>query len=273
MNSFQEKNFEGLDTDLRLYYCGRRIGSIGHSFGPYDRDSYLIYYIKEGEAELSVGGRRLLLRGEGFFVNFPRSGCVYRTQDSVPWSIKWIAAEGEQIGRYLSLLGVTPESPYLPISRGREAEAVLDEMYEHFDRPSLASRILCVSLVHKLFAVLAAGERREDGGNPYVRRALAMIGEGYADPALSVRSLAAALGLHPNYFSILFKRETGQLPKAAIQGARMRAAAKMLRFTDRPVGEIAREVGFLDELYFSRAFRREYGLAPSAFRRSLSYPI
>ena len=273
MNSFQEKNFEGLDTDLRLYYCGRRIGSIGHSFGPYDRVSYLLYYIKEGEAELTVGDRRLLLRGEGFFVNFPRSGCVYRTRDSVPWSIKWIAAEGEQIGRYLSLLGITPESPYLPLSRGREVEAVLDEMYEHFDRAALSSRILCVSLVHKLFAVLAAGERREGGENSYVRRALAMIEEGYASPTLSVLSLASALGLHPNYFSILFKRETGYLPKAAIRGARMRAAAKMLRFTDRPVGEIAHEVGFSDELYFSRAFRREYGLAPSAFRHANAFSI
>ena len=130
-----------------------------------------------------------------------------------------------------------------------------------------------MSLVHRLFSVLAAGEQAKGEGRSYVRRALERIETDYADPALSVLSLATELGLHPNYFSILFKRETGRLPKAAILGARMRAAGKMLRFTDRPVGEIARAVGFSDELYFSRSFRRAYGVSPSAFRHTHAYPI
>ena len=112
-NSFEEKIFEGLDSDLRLLYCGKRLGNIGHGFGPYTRDDYLIYYIKEGEADLTVNGEQIVLKGEGFFVNFPKSGGVYHARETNPWSIKWVSAGGELVGRYLDLLGITEKRPYL----------------------------------------------------------------------------------------------------------------------------------------------------------------
>lgn len=273
INSFEEKSFEGLEGELHLSYCGKRIGNIGHGYGPYERDEYLIYYIKEGEAVLRLGDEERILSGEGIFVNFPKSGCVYRAREALPWSIKWISAGGELVGRYFARLGLTPEQPYKPLENGRPVEEIFDEMYEQFDRPALSSRIYCVSLLYKLFSCLSADAGEGRVKNAYVRSALAMIEERYADPALSVLSLAEALDLHPNYFSILFKRECGMLPKQAILDARMRSAAKMLRFTDRPIKEIAGAVGFSDELYFSRAFRARHGISPTGYRRQKAYPI
>jgi AraC family transcriptional activator of pobA len=44
--------------------------------------------------------------------------------------------------------------------------------------------------------------------------------------------------------------------------------ARLLRFTELDVGEIAYRIGFGDRLYFSRAFKRRYGVAPTAYRKS-----
>jgi len=46
----------------------------------------------------------------------------------------------------------------------------------------------------------------------------------------------------------------------------MLEAARLLRFTDRTVGEIAYATGFGDPLYFSRAFKRHLGEAPTVYR-------
>ena len=46
----------------------------------------------------------------------------------------------------------------------------------------------------------------------------------------------------------------------------MLEAARLLRFTDLTVGEIAYRVGFGDQLYFSRAFKRHSGEAPMNYR-------
>ncbi len=59
---------------------------------------------------------------------------------------------------------------------------------------------------------------------------------------------------------------TGKGTKELVRERVLLEAARLLRFSDLDVGEIAYRVGFADRLYFSRAFRRAYGQAPSAYR-------
>lgn len=78
----------------------------------------------------------------------------------------------------------------------------------------------------------------------------------YAD-ALAVPRAALA--------RVLVER-TGRTTKDLILDRVMVEARRLLRFTDLTVGEIAFRVGFADQLYFSRAFKREAGVPPVAYR-------
>ena len=49
----------------------------------------------------------------------------------------------------------------------------------------------------------------------------------------------------------------------------MLEAARLLRFTNLTVGEVAFRAGYDDQLYFSRAFKRHYGEPPMAYRERL----
>jgi AraC family transcriptional activator of pobA len=59
---------------------------------------------------------------------------------------------------------------------------------------------------------------------------------------------------------------TGRTTKELITDRRMLEAARLLRFTDMSVGELAYRAGYGDQLYFSRAFKRQFGEPPSAYR-------
>ena len=59
---------------------------------------------------------------------------------------------------------------------------------------------------------------------------------------------------------------TGRTTKELITDRRMLEAARLLRFTKMNVGEVGYRAGFKDQLYFSRAFKRATGEAPSAYR-------
>jgi AraC family transcriptional activator of pobA len=59
---------------------------------------------------------------------------------------------------------------------------------------------------------------------------------------------------------------TGRTTKELITDRRMLEAARLLRFSDMSVGEIAFRAGYDDQLYFSRAFKRQHGEPPSAYR-------
>ena len=77
---------------------------------------------------------------------------------------------------------------------------------------------------------------------------------------------ADALAVPPAQLSRALRHVTGRTTKQLITDRVMLEAARLLRFTDLTVGEIAFRAGFEDQLYFSRAFKRHYGEAPSAYR-------
>lgn len=62
---------------------------------------------------------------------------------------------------------------------------------------------------------------------------------------------------------------TGRSTKELVTDRVMLEAARLLRFTDLSVGEVAWQVGFSDPLYFSRAFKRHAGASPQAYRAAL----
>jgi AraC-like DNA-binding protein len=86
---------------------------------------------------------------------------------------------------------------------------------------------------------------------------------------LSVAELARRAGLSPPRFHVVFRRATGLSPHAYVQRLRLRKAQELLIGGALPVGEVATRVGYPDQFFFSRQFRRMCGMSPSAFRASV----
>jgi len=84
---------------------------------------------------------------------------------------------------------------------------------------------------------------------------------------LSLKDLASTVGLSPFHFLRVFRRVTGTTPHQYLIGARLRLAVQMLLDTERPVTQIAYEVGFQDLSNFVNTFRRAVGRSPGAYRR------
>jgi AraC family transcriptional regulator, transcriptional activator of pobA len=78
---------------------------------------------------------------------------------------------------------------------------------------------------------------------------------------------AEALGVPQSALSKSLVQATGRTTKEQITDRRLLEAARLLRFTTLTVGEIAYRAGYSDQMYFSRAFRRRYGAAPTEYRQ------
>lgn len=117
--------------------------------------------------------------------------------------------------------------------------------------------------------LVAAGEVAKGQAaslDPRVQNVLdLLVGDLRADHSL--KRLAAAVFLSPSRLAHLFKEQTGQTIGEAVQQLRLGQAARLLRYSDRAVQEIAAEVGFRCPFYFSRQFRRWTGLSPREYRR------
>jgi AraC-like DNA-binding protein len=102
--------------------------------------------------------------------------------------------------------------------------------------------------------------------DPGITRALTAIQEHPGHP-WTVESLAREAGKSRAVFARRFAELIGQPPLSYLTWCRMTAAATQLRDTPRPIAAVASRVGYTSEFAFSRAFRREFGIAPGAYRR------
>ena len=80
---------------------------------------------------------------------------------------------------------------------------------------------------------------------------------------------ADALRVPPAALSRALSHVTGRGTKELITDRRMLEAARLLRFSDLTIGEIAHRAGFGDQMYFSRAFKRHHGEPPMSYRDRL----
>ena len=74
------------------------------------------------------------------------------------------------------------------------------------------------------------------------------------------------MGLSSGYLCRIFKEETSVSINAYINSLRMTKAAELLKDNNSYIKEVAISVGFEDQLYFSRQFKRYYGVTPSEYR-------
>ncbi|MBH8590661.1 helix-turn-helix domain-containing protein [Paenactinomyces guangxiensis] len=84
---------------------------------------------------------------------------------------------------------------------------------------------------------------------------------------ISLSEAATKVYLNPNYFSQLFKQQTGQSFVRYVTEIKMDKAKELLIHTSLRVSEVAERVGYMDVAYFSNTFKKMVGEAPSEYRR------
>src|SRR3954452_19411570 len=171
---------------------------------------------------------------------------------------------------------------------GTDRSHVVDVPAEHADRVEALARALADEHArpadsrsldlqrHYLSALLLLSERwYEDGSSERLITDQTAIGlyrrfadllERYFARHVDAVHYADALAVPQATLSKTLVQATGRTTKEHITDRRLLEAARLLRFTTLTVGEIAFRAGYSDQLYFSRASRRHYGVAPTDYR-------
>lgn len=134
------------------------------------------------------------------------------------------------------------------------------------------AELLFMEAVRRYVAALPPGDATWIAGlrDPLVSRALALL---HARPheAWTTPALSREVGASRSALAERFTKVMGQPPMRYLTRVRLQQAARRLRDTREGVTHIALETGYESEAAFTRAFRREYGLPPGAWRREQAH--
>ena len=278
---FYGRNFE---RTAGIYCCGKRMNAPAHSFPPAARAYFWILYLQKGSGSYTINGKTFRINENQAFVAFPYCKISYSADVGSIWDLRWVSFSDETVENFLFSLGVTENSPVLTILRPKEAENILEKLFRSLSpsyRDFPEKECKAIGLAYQFLELFAESRTRAPASpvlpassfspvmpakkitNRAVLDAIFYISQNF-DRTIRVADVAAAAGLERSYFSRLFKKETGIACEKWLNDFRMEKAAKLLKSGRLNVAETARSSGFSDQFYFSRAFKKHFGVPPSA---------
>ncbi len=141
-----------------------------------------------------------------------------------------------------------------------------------FAQSDLPKKQLILAALGDLTAayLIAFSARKEF--SPTVELVRAQIENGVSDCAFSLEDSLKNLPLNYDYIRKMFQKETGLTPRAYLLWQRMQLAQNLLdsgisnKFSNYTISQIAEACGYSDPLYFSRVFKKYFGVSPSEYK-------
>jgi AraC-like DNA-binding protein len=190
---------------------------------------------------------------------------LYLGEELLHTELRWLLDVGD-LGRFLLRGGLAGER--LDTRTRATVRTRVAELAEVHAEPARASAVLAVGLCCAALAEigrLRLDEDRRPAFSPAVRQLLVLVGDRPAHP-WTMTELALEVGVSVSHLHREVRSQLGVTPMAWLARTRAEVAASLLLQTDRPVGWVGAQVGWPDPNYFSRCFRRAYGMSPSTYR-------
>lgn len=275
---------------LHLNHCGIQKCTRGYTWGFRMRPYHLIHFVLEGSGTLEINRQLLKIHaGQAFFIP-AGTAARYKASLENPWKYSWIGFYADSRSPFITLLFGKNQVINLSISLIELEKTVLSIMsvtdnrlskLETYDEEifsgeqfstieNLSCSLECNSRMLHLFTRLLDTQLDSRSlalkeTNP-AQDAKAFIDASYCEN-IKIQDIANALHVHPNYLSSIFKKEYGQTPSEYLRTIRLSHATMLLALTDYPISIVATAVGYTNPFQFSTAFKRQYHISPTAYRK------
>jgi len=127
-------------------------------------------------------------------------------------------------------------------------------------------RVWCNSVLTRI-ELQGTPSALEPSRSRIVKQVQEMVAESLGQD-VSVKTIADRVFLHPVYLSKIYKTETGEGLGDYIIRIRMEKALYMLKHTNSKIYEITAALGYQNPQYFSKLFKKHYGMTPNEFRET-----
>jgi AraC-like DNA-binding protein len=223
------------------------------------RDLLLIYCVKgcglyrQGERDFEISA------GQCFFVP-PDLPHEYYSDPEQGWDIWFTHFDGELAARLTEQCGFSLASLVLDLGVQKAYVNLFRELCGVLQAGGSGSGLNASAVIFQILLELIKHPKRQ---TPVETRIFQALSSGETN----ITGLARRAGMSRFHFIRECRRVTGETPGRHLILQRVRRARELLLQTDFSVKQIAFQLGFSDQNYFSRVFTKETGVSASEYRR------
>ena len=253
------------DESLVLIYAEEsKIEAKDVTFGPVVRNCYIIECCTGGLGSVIINGKEFNFREGDCYVLMPNDKVSHKTFKESSRRELTCFVRGIEIKRAVRLAGITSDDPFIRAEAYPEICESIRKLVALIGEKSIKADYSRTAEVYKIMSALVDDKQRIEAAS-IIKRASNIMENEYIGN-LTVEKIAKRVGLERGYFSVLFRKHTGQTPHAYLTTVRIKQSCRLLSITDLSVSDIALQVG-LEPEGFARIFKREIGVTPVKFRK------
>lgn len=258
-----------------LLFAGQVLDERSFYGPPQIHDYCEIIYIVEGTGEFNIGGKTYELHQGDVAIYNPGVPHEERSRTTDSFKIVYCGVDNLHIEGVPQGMLLPPHvEPVIPCEKyALKVESYLSEILQECESQVLGYDTLTSNLLMSLITVIYRivdvkfQFQTYKGINEIALRTKQFIDKNYTQ-SISLKDIADTLYVSPHYLSHLFKKELGDSPFNYLISRRIEEAKRLLGHTDLPVHEVASQVGYGNEKYFSMLFKKVSGMTPSSYRDS-----
>ncbi|MFV0412961.1 MAG: AraC family transcriptional regulator [Oscillospiraceae bacterium] len=256
------------NAELSVYNCGLQSCDKGYTWGPGVRDHYLVHLVITGKGSYRVNNTTHPIQAGDLFFAKPNQLISYTADLETPWEYYWVGFNGASAAHLAQQLPFMDNMPVYHAAEPDTARELLHSIflsggYENSDNARMTGYLyLFIAFLMQQAGKLA--KRPPEIGSQYVVNAIKYIQFNYSRD-ISVDDIAKAVGVSRSHLYRVFIANVGQSPVEYLTQFRIGEACALLENTSLSVAEVAYSVGFFDQFYFSRVFKKEKGMPPSRY--------
>ncbi|WP_069998757.1 AraC family transcriptional regulator [Cellulosilyticum sp. I15G10I2] len=227
----------------------------------------ILIYCTEGKGVIEVKDKRYAIGMNEVFCIPSHSQHKYYASQEDPWSILWVHFKGENTNFF-----PIQEMQVIKMNSSHANNRMMflfDLLFRVLERNYTLGNFIYLSQVLSLMlSEIYYREKVSETGkqNKYLTTVIRYMYNN-VHQNISLDMIAEQLDLSKSYLNAIFKKYTQKSPIDFFISLKMQEACKLLKLKDMHVYEVSRQLGYEDQYYFSRIFKKVIGVSPKEYKQ------
>jgi AraC-like DNA-binding protein/mannose-6-phosphate isomerase-like protein (cupin superfamily) len=226
---------------------------------------YQIIYITQGRGIFECNQRTHVVVPGSIILIFPGVRHFYKPEYEVGWTEYWVGFKGPYADTLCEKGFLSPKKPLYDVGLQDGLLSIYTKIFELVQSQRPLYQLRASAHVLTLISEILAHERRSvqySHSEQLVERAKFLMEENIYDE-INLNAIGEALCVSTSHLNEVFKSYTAMTPYQYYISIKIRKAKELLEGGELAIKEVAFKLGFEDQYYFSRLFRKKTGIPPS----------